>query len=117
MGKKDKIGTVYIYALCEPDTAEIKYIGKSINPKERYFNHISKNTGGNKNTLLCDWILNLRIINKLPSMIILQKIPEELPPIYIERIEQLHIKSALDSGALLLNKFYSKRLMSWEKKS
>lgn len=33
---------IYIYALIDPRTTEIRYIGKTINPKDRFRHHISK---------------------------------------------------------------------------
>jgi len=35
---EDKI--VYIYALCEPDTEEVRYIGRTLNISKRYSAHI-----------------------------------------------------------------------------
>jgi hypothetical protein len=33
---------VYIYSLTDPITNEIRYIGKSINPNQRYHSHLSR---------------------------------------------------------------------------
>lgn len=32
---------VYVYGLCEPETDNVRYIGSSVNPKERYHGHLS----------------------------------------------------------------------------
>ena len=35
-----KMKTVYIYALCNPDSEEIRYVGKTVDPFYRLWGHI-----------------------------------------------------------------------------
>jgi hypothetical protein len=48
----------YIYALSDPDTGAIRYIGATVHPLKRLSVHLSPQ--GNKGALLKDWIDGLR---------------------------------------------------------
>ena len=48
---------VSIYALCDPDTEEIRYIGQTVNLKKRTYEHINKIHVGNKKKQ--DWMNSL----------------------------------------------------------
>lgn len=61
-----------IYALCHPGTQEIRYIGKTKQPKRRLAGHVCKARLGTK-THVADWI---RSLNADPAMKILATVPE-----------------------------------------
>ena len=74
----------YIYSLVDPITDEVKYIGKTKNPKKRFNAHLSECkihfwTKKNK------WLLSLLNDNFKPKMIILEETTEE-------KINELEIK-------------------------
>lgn len=60
---------IYIYTLSDPETKEIRYVGKTNNLKSRYNNHISHNI----KTHCCNWIKSLKKRNLLPIMEVIEK--------------------------------------------
>ena len=60
-----KAGTVWIYALCHPDTGEVRYIGKANNPASRLKQHLRETR---RATPVYSWIGKLRSEGKTPSM-------------------------------------------------
>jgi predicted GIY-YIG superfamily endonuclease len=65
---------VYIYTLEHPVTKEVRYIGKTKNPKERFHNHCNKLH--NKHTHKRNWINSLRNQGLKPKMNILDEVTE-----------------------------------------
>lgn len=57
---------VYIYALCEPDTGEIRYVGRSSNPRNRITSH--RKWGATRVVL---WLVELRARGLGPQLRIL----------------------------------------------
>ncbi len=49
----------YIYTLSHPITHEVKYVGKSIDPKERLRTHIKDARKNYRNNLSCNWVKSL----------------------------------------------------------
>jgi len=64
--------TTFIYGLKDPITDEIRYIGKSNNPKSRYSRHIS-NSKNPKTKCYC-WIKGLIDKNLKPVLVILEEV-------------------------------------------
>jgi hypothetical protein len=64
---------VFIYALSDPRNNQIRYIGKSNNPKDRYKNHF--NSARDKNTHKRNWINSLRKDRYRPELIIIDEVP------------------------------------------
>lgn len=66
--------TVYIYTLENPITGEIRYVGKTKNPKMRFHNHCNKlhNTNSHKR----NWINSLRNLGLRPIMNIIDEVEE-----------------------------------------
>jgi predicted GIY-YIG superfamily endonuclease len=65
---------VYIYTLEHPITKEVRYIGKTKNPKERFHNHC--NRLHNQHSHKRNWINSLRNQSLKPVMNILDEIEE-----------------------------------------
>jgi hypothetical protein len=68
------MNTVYIYTLEHPITEEIRYVGKTRNPKMRFHNHC--NRSHNKKSHKRNWINNLRKEGLKPVMKILDEVLE-----------------------------------------
>jgi len=63
-----------IYALCEPDSEIIRYIGQTRRPlEERILEHLKSNRS--KHLHKCRWILKILRAGKIPNVIILDEIP------------------------------------------
>lgn len=62
--------TIYIYALKDPFTDEIRYIGKSVRPKERLTNQCNEHS----DTYRCHWIQSVIKQGKKPVQIILEEL-------------------------------------------
>jgi hypothetical protein len=69
-----EINTVYIYALVDPVTSLVRYIGKSKNPLFRYTQHCYAYDNNDKD----NWILLLKSRGLKPEMKIIDKVPTEL---------------------------------------
>jgi len=63
---------IYIYALIDPFTKEIRYIGKSIRPKERLTNHCNEKS----KTWRTNWIQSVLKKGKRPEISILQSLED-----------------------------------------
>jgi group I intron endonuclease len=59
---------IYIYSLSDPRTNEVRYIGKSVNPKRRLNEHLKKFTGSHKS----NWIKSLLNIGLMPIIEIVE---------------------------------------------
>lgn len=59
--------TVYIYALCEPGTGEIRYVGRSANPPQRLAHHRGKDAA----RYVHDWIRELEASGATPIIRVL----------------------------------------------
>lgn len=64
--------TTYIYALLDPVTDLIRYVGKTNNPKQRLKNHC--NSARYRNTHKFNWIKQLRKQKLKPNLIILDEV-------------------------------------------
>lgn len=69
---------VYIYALIDPNTQEIRYIGRSLNPLLRLNKHLynAKNIKKNSTHCYC-WIKGLLDNDQIPILQILEEVTEE----------------------------------------
>lgn len=64
-----------IYVLKDPDTLEIRYVGKADNLKKRFDEHIREYKY--KSTYKNNWIKGLLDNNKLPIIEVIEKVPKE----------------------------------------
>ncbi|MGA0595623.1 GIY-YIG nuclease family protein [Enterovirga sp. CN4-39] len=86
-----------IYALTDPTSGAIRYIGKANDAAKRLKSHIRDSR--RRNTPVCCWIRSLAERGKIPGLLVLVQCKAEDWP-YLER---LAIKAARDRGARLLN--------------
>ena len=63
---------VYIYALCDPRDDSIRYVGRTVNLKDRYKNHLRAKWGTHR----CCWIKGLKEFGLKPKMTILEIVEE-----------------------------------------
>ncbi len=89
---------VYIYGLRDPNTGEIKYVGKTINPRQRLGYHMNEVANERKR----EWIEGLRAADKKPIMVIL----EECDNSEGKEAEYTWIFFFLDCGCALTNWIY-----------
>jgi len=68
--------TVYIYSLNDPTTKEVRYVGKTVNPFNRFWGHIgeAKNKKKGKNEKKAEWIRNLLDLGIRPELNILEEV-------------------------------------------
>lgn len=88
---------VTIYALCEPDTNEIRYIGQTVNIKRRLYEHVNSPKVGNKNKQ--DWVQSLLAQGQAPLLKILCIVNRAAA----NQAETDEIARATQDGANLLN--------------
>lgn len=64
---------IYIYALCDPDTGDIRYVGKTNNLALRLRSHQNER----RETRKCQWLKSLKRSGRLPLIRILEIVGEE----------------------------------------
>jgi AP2 domain len=69
--------TTFIYALVDPITNFVRYVGKANNPKRRHFLHINPSSL-RPNTRKNNWIKSLLAVGKKPELIFLEEIKESV---------------------------------------
>src|SRR3990167_5527469 len=89
---------VYIYALTEPDTGEMRYIGATTKPEYRYYQHLH-NFGIGNGKLKSAWIKKLLDCEKSPGFIILEECNTE----NAENREKQWISKAKENGWNIIN--------------
>lgn len=82
---------VYIYTLSDPITNIVKYVGKSINPKDRLRCHIKDAKTKRRNNLSCNWIKSLLNKGLEPKMDIIDETYGEWEWLEIYWIEQFKV--------------------------
>lgn len=63
----------YIYALCDPETGEVRYIGSSEDPEGRLRQHMTPSQL-REDTLKTRWLKSLKEQGRVPKLIILDEI-------------------------------------------
>lgn len=88
-----------IYALLDPETFEVRYIGKTVNPKNRARQHLMAATGGTHTPVYCWWRSLIAANRPHPVMaVIASSTSEEWEALEVEVIAQYR-----QEGARLLN--------------
>jgi len=96
-----QIETTYIYALCEPDSDVIRYVGKANEPESRFWLHIHDSINANpfRTTPKEEWIRSLAAKRQQPTLKILEKVLRDEHP----SAERRWIQWARDTGHDLTN--------------
>jgi len=68
--------TTFIYALCEPNSRTVRYLGKSNSPQRRLKQHMS--VSSKCASLLGAWLRELISRNEVPNLVVLSEISIEL---------------------------------------
>lgn len=63
----DEHEQAYIYALCDPDSGDVRYVGQTLTPEKRLSEHLTDKYPCRKTK----WIAELRVTGKRPVMRIL----------------------------------------------
>lgn len=85
-----------IYALLDPDTERVMYIGQAINFKKRYTHYVN-DILKNESTPNLKWVLDLRMKSKYPKLLILEECSSEnLDEAEIRWIEHYGLKNLLN---------------------
>lgn len=71
-----KRNTTFIYALCDPGTKQVRYVGKADNPQKRLKRHM----GGYepRPTHKSNWVKSLKKLKKKPIVMILEEVQKGL---------------------------------------
>jgi len=85
----------YIYGLANPETGELRYVGKSVHPKRRLCGHLR----ASNHSHLTNWLKELKRQGLLPTLHILQTVPND----NWAWAERLWIATAKTMGARLVN--------------
>ena len=87
---------IYIYALIDPNTAKIRYIGKSVRPKERLKNQMNEVSNCHRS----HWLQSLKSLGLVPHQVILQELEDDAD---WQSVEIDWIKRGRDLGWSLTN--------------
>lgn len=89
-------GWTYIYGLIDPETEEIRYVGKSIRPTQRLQNHMNEVSNCHRS----HWLQSLKRRGLKPELMILESVHGEWP---WQESERYWIKRLKDAGCRLTN--------------
>ncbi len=89
---------ITIYALADPITGKVRYIGKTCSPQKRLHLHIHEARAGNA-TPKCAWIRSLLDIGQRPVLVAL----EEAPYTRAQHIERWWMTMSMRAGWDLTN--------------
>jgi len=90
------VTTTYIYALVDPRDNQIRYVGKTVNPKVRLHQHMKDGTGSRRKE---EWLESLRSLSVTPEIVILAEVDSE--NCFTE--EKAWIKKMIADGSDLVN--------------
>lgn len=96
------IGKVYIYALCEPDTEEVRYVGVTQQPQMRLNAHLSRSQLKGE-TSKQQWLKDLREKGLRPKFCILEEVSMVSDYKEMRLHERKWIHEYLSNGANLTN--------------
>ncbi len=83
----------YIYGLIDPLTSMIRYVGQSVDPNRRLYEHMKNTTHGTD-----DWIACLKAFDTKPIVVILEVVGDGISP---AQREQYWIDTMSQTSTLL----------------
>ncbi len=93
------LGRAAIYALVDPDSQEVRYIGVSNNPPARYIQHFERRyVDENRLTAKEKWIQSLAAEGKYPRMLVIHECAEDEAAEKYKALDQVAI--SLTHGGL-----------------
>lgn len=96
---KDTLRAVFIYSLSDPMTCEVRYIGKTISPRDRMYNHLAERRLTHK----ANWIQSLLAEGLKPCMRVLEEFPIGVSDSVWQKAERRWIKRMRKAGFRLTN--------------
>ena len=88
-------GFVYIYVLCDPETGEVRYLGKTKTPETRLAQHLSDARHNHR----VAWIQSLARRRLTPALRVWDMVPDH----NWQNWERFYIQSLRQTGARLVN--------------
>lgn len=89
--------TTFIYALCEPHSRMVRYIGKADRPAYRFKQHLRQSVRAK--THLGNWLRSLLSLGEKPALVVLREVPDA----HREIAEERYIRIARSLGMKLVN--------------
>lgn len=100
----------YIYVLKDPRSMEVRYVGKTSYPTDRFYCHLGANSGNKKKDA---WTLELRALGQEPLMEVIEYVDFQIPSKEGQETpgerERYWIKHFREAGSNLLNRTPNKR--------
>jgi len=94
---------ITIYALTDPRTAVVRYVGQSRDPARRLVQHIRTHSGGSWRNPWVRWLGDLRALRLRPILLVLETCDDPAAT----AAEQRWIAHYRQAGADLLNKVWN----------
>jgi hypothetical protein len=101
--KVDPTQLVLIYALCEPSTGEIRYIGKSTSGLRRPYEHTRPSKYMEGHTHKNCWIRSLAAQGLRPKVLVVEVLPPDTSDEFLSRVESAWIGFLRGQGTRLTN--------------
>ena len=96
--RKERMMT-FIYALLDPITLEIRYIGKADDPKFRLGRHLRENSGG---THKVRWIKKLKSLDLIPELMVIERVSkvcwQERERFWVNHFRGPRLTNSIDGG-------------------
>jgi group I intron endonuclease len=92
-----------VYGLCDPDTLELRYIGKSIKGSVRCFEHCKSHSLKEGNTPKNNWLKKLKAQDKNPVFVLISEYNKNVSNESLYESEQFFIAFYKELGCSLLN--------------
>jgi len=92
-----------VYGLCDPDTLELRYVGKSIKGSVRCFEHLKPHSLKEGTTPKNNWIKKLLTQNKKPVFVLIAQYPKDVTNDCLYESEQFFMSFYKELGCKLLN--------------